>query len=436
MPKEPYTDRVNIVKYVKIAGKWTFAPVAKRPNGTIYWDHVLVNKQPEHHPEGKYYIEWRDPGRIRKPVGTIPAEVLAEAHRQRALLNAKAAGVGVVEDEAKGPKKRLSSDAVSRYLRDVEMNKAHSTFTHYTHCLELFQQAVQKTYIEDLDRDDLMDYQAFLYNLGLGARTVKNKTTVIASFLKTFGVGKLLNKGDWPRYTEDDPESYTQEELKVFFAACTSEEYELFQFYLQSGFREQEVCHTEWPDINYVDGVAKVSSKNAEASGSHKFEPKSRRTREVPLPDFLLALMKARQKKSKSKLCYPSREHSKAPKARPGGKPAHQHLMYCKQIALRAGLNCGNCQNAEGEICAVAPCCEHWYLHKFRATFATMHLQDGVDIVTVSKWLGHKDIKTTMRYLAALRREEGRKKVNAGLLASTFAPPAKRKRGDVQKLAA
>ena len=65
------------------------------------------------------------------------------------------------------------------------------------------------------------------------------------------------------------------------------------------------------------------------------------------------------------------------------------------------------------------------YLHKFRATFATMHLQSGVDILTVSTWLGHKDVKTTMRYLTSARGEDVRKKVNAGLLVSAFSPQAK-----------
>jgi hypothetical protein len=51
-----------------------------------------------------------------------------------------------------------------------------------------------------------------------------------------------------------------------------------------------------------------------------------------------------------------------------------------------------------------------------------MHLQGGVDILTVSKWLGHKELKTTMRYLTAARGEDVRKKVNEGLLASAFAP--------------
>jgi integrase/recombinase XerD len=426
MPSNTYSERVNILKYVKVAGKWRFAPVAKRASGSIHWDHVLINGVAEQHPEGNYFIEWRDPGRKRKSVGTIPSEVMAEAQRKRAYLDAKAAGVEVLADQATTQKsQRLVTDAVARYLRDVKMNKSASTHRHYRHTLDLFKQSLTKGSIEEIDRDDLMDFQEFLYKLDLAPRTVKHKTTIVASFLKTVGVGRLLNKGDWPSYTEEDPESYTQEELTAFFAACTPDEYLLFQFFLHSGFRDTEVRHTQWPDIDFQGGVAKVTPKSGDKPQEYKFDPKNKKTREVPLPDFLLEILKVAKTKTKSKLCFPSKPHWKAPEARPGGKPSDEFLEYCKAIALRAGLNCGDCENAAGEICAVAPCCERFYLHKFRATFATMTLQSGVDILTVSRWLGHKSVKTTMRYLTAARGEDVRKKVNAGLLASAFAPPTK-----------
>lgn len=37
-------------------------------------------------------------------------------------------------------------------------------------------------------------------------------------------------------------------------------------------------------------------------------------------------------------------------------------------------------------------------LHDLRHTFASLAIKQGVDLYTVSKLLGHKDIKTTTRY--------------------------------------
>src|ERR1700691_1117326 len=194
MASNTYSDPGNIIKYVKHAGRWRFAPVVRRPTGNIHWDNVLIDGTPQPHPEGKYFIEWREDGvRRRKSVGNIPSDILAEAQRQRALLAAKAAGIEVAESESKpATRQLLVSDAVERYLRDVRMNKSESTHRHYSHTLGLFKQSLAKAAIDAIDRDDMMDFQAYLYKLGLSARTVKHKTIIVTSFLKVFGIQRLL----------------------------------------------------------------------------------------------------------------------------------------------------------------------------------------------------------------------------------------------------
>ena len=55
---------------------------------------------------------------------------------------------------------------------------------------------------------------------------------------------------------------------------------------------------------------------------------------------------------------------------------------------------------------------ENFWLHKFRATFATWSLWAGVDLRTVQQWLGHSDMESTMRYLKPSRSQQVREKVN------------------------
>ncbi len=74
-------------------------------------------------------------------------------------------------------------------------------------------------------------------------------------------------------------------------------------------------------------------------------------------------------------------------------------LQKLKAVAYRAKLNCGHCAVAhkleDGEVkinrCAEGPYCCRWFLHKFRHTYATRHLQDGIDIRTLQQWMGHRD---------------------------------------------
>jgi hypothetical protein len=43
-----YASRVNILKYVKVANKWRFAP-AQLVNGKLKFDWVLIDGQAERH---------------------------------------------------------------------------------------------------------------------------------------------------------------------------------------------------------------------------------------------------------------------------------------------------------------------------------------------------------------------------------------------------
>jgi hypothetical protein len=144
MPANTYSDRVNIIKYVKLDEGLRFAPLARKTNGNIRWGAVLVEGVEMRHPEGRYFIEWRQDGRRRrKAVGTIPSGILAAAQRQRAILNLRSTGVEVKEPK---PSARMTylQDAIAKYLRDVQMNKARSTYVHYRQTLNLFKASLEK----------------------------------------------------------------------------------------------------------------------------------------------------------------------------------------------------------------------------------------------------------------------------------------------------
>jgi integrase len=95
--------------------------------------------------------------------------------------------------------------------------------------------------------------------------------------------------------------------------------------------------------------------------------------------------------------------------------------MIVKRVAERAKLNCKQCVTEHNNKCAEGPYCMNFFLHKFRHTFATNHLRDGVDIRTVQAWLGHRDIKSTMVYLKGIRSKDAAQKVNSGELAALVA---------------
>ena len=62
--------RVNITKYVSTEAGPRYCPAVITSNGRIKQDVVLVGGKEERHPEGAYYLDWRDNGvRARLSVG-------------------------------------------------------------------------------------------------------------------------------------------------------------------------------------------------------------------------------------------------------------------------------------------------------------------------------------------------------------------------------
>ena len=59
-------------------------------------------------------------------------------------------------------------------------------------------------------------------------------------------------------YTEKEVPAYSVEELRALNAASTGEELQVWQFFLSTGFREDEVAHACYTDIDFkaktIDG--------------------------------------------------------------------------------------------------------------------------------------------------------------------------------------
>jgi integrase/recombinase XerD len=165
-----------------------------------------------------------------------------------------------------------------------------------------------------------------------------------------------------------------------------------------------------WQNIDFKNKVVKVRSKPMAG-----FRIKDKQERSVPVPDTLIDSLKERKRTCTSTLVFPD----------PGGRANGHFLRLLKGLALRAGLNCGECVGKPyktkkgklkpGRCCATHPICKDWGLHKFRKTFATLHNEAGVPVTTIQRWLGHSDLATTLRYIAIadLRSERTRSQVNA-----------------------
>jgi integrase/recombinase XerD len=401
-----YADRVNVLKKVRIGNCWKLVPSVER-NGKIVRDHAWVAGRDEHHAEGNYYLEWYQNGkRLRQAVGNF--ERVTEVARHKSIeLHAIKAGIvsGEPRVEAANGRTTLAA-ALEQYLEFVQAQRSPRTFLTYRYTLDtLLRNSYRKPYVDQATREDILQFMADCYKRGLGHRTVYDKLVVVLQLFKRYGKTRLLESSDWPEYVETIRPIYEPEEIQAMLEVAIEDEEIFIKFLLGSGFRDREVRYVGWRDMDFRNSLARVTAKPLWG-----FRPKNWEERVVPLPTALmeqLGSLRERRKALPSELVFPNSR----------GKPNSENDMIVKRLAERAKLNCGQCETKHGNRCAEGPYCQHFFLHKFRHTFATEHLRHGVDIRTLQGWMGHRDIKSTMVYLKGIQSKDALAKVNAGALA-------------------
>jgi integrase/recombinase XerD len=369
-------------------------------NGKLKPLYALIQGNAEHHPEGTYFLRYLKNGkRIWESVGTDPTFVLDEKRRREKGLDAQAAGVVLAEESGT---RTLLKAAIAEYLEEVRDAKAIKTFLAYSLTLRLFAEAVKRETLEEIDRKDVLVFVRSMREDKQSPRTIANRISYLNTFFRRFGLKSPLLKTDKVKFTDKVVAAYSAETLKALFAAASPEEYELFQFFLCTGARDQEVQYATWPDIDFHRKTFTVREKL-----DLGFTPKDKEEGSVPLPDDFVELMKVRCRNSKHRLVFPG----------PQGKKNVHFLRILKRLALSAGLNCGQCRNALRQCCANAATCEQFGLHRFRKTFATFHHEAGVSARTIQRWLRHSSLDTTLRYLAG---SDDQSEKTRGLVNSTF----------------
>jgi integrase/recombinase XerD len=359
--------KVNLTKYVRTAKGLRYCPAVISTNGRIKPEIVIVGAKEERHAEGSYYLDWNENGkRIRQSIGKNAADAYTQYQRKTFSLNASAHGVNIVP-EANG--RKPLAVAVADFLDETKLSKKPTTLAVYRTAIRYFQESCTKQFVEEIERKDLIKFAALLRDdKDQSPRSVYNKFENLMTFLKASGVRGLIGKNDWPRYVEEEPEIYEESDINTLFAACDSRERARFEFFLMTGEREQEVMHTYWSDINFNSCTVRVTHKP-----DLGWTPKAYKEREIPVPEKLIASLQViKPQATRCELVFPTT----------GCRPKLDFLDCLKAVAKRANLN---------------P--EDFWLHKFRATFASWALWEGTDLRTVQHWLGHSDIESTMRYL-------------------------------------
>ena len=368
---------VRIVKKIRTApGIWRFVSL-NRVGQRYVWD-----PRP-----GQYFLEWWEgPKRRREAVGSAPSEALeAQRRKMHELLGRMVAGKEVVpitaDDTSAFTPIRNGAEAFLQHVQVHSPDKPR-TVARYGAVLDPFQRILgHKQWVEVVQRVDIEHYKATRIaespHGSLNRRVKPSTVNFEVSVLRTFfnfliHVLQVRMENPCARFkplrdavgkAKGRPPVYSQDEIDRRLEACNAEDSAAFTTLLLTGLREQELCYLTGDDM-----ILERDRESLVARRKPGFTPKDYEEPEAPIPGELAAMLRGRE--HHSPWVFPSAG---------GGLETHL-LRRLKRVAARSGVTGAT-------------------LHKFRHTYATRLLENGADIVTVQRLLGHGDPDTTERYL-------------------------------------
>jgi integrase len=175
------------------------------------------------------------------------------------------------------------ADVVANFVSHPPLKLRKKSIAKYRNALQSFAKWTKHSHVSLRRRDDLKNFMSYLVNAeGLDPSTAIDKAIIAQSVMNEHGAEIKMKRGDWPRVTERQPEIYEPEVTERLFKAANEREFAVFQTFLMTGFRDQEVGYLSWDDFNPKAGTLSVSKK-VELG----FNPKNYQERTIPVPKLL-----------------------------------------------------------------------------------------------------------------------------------------------------
>ena len=187
-----------------------------------------------------------------------------------------------------------------------------------------------------------------------------------------------------------------REELQRFLIQAQTEGYyELFLLDLCTGLRRGELLALQWDDLDFKSGTLTVNKRVYEVKGELRVSvPKTRASiRRLVLPPGVVEVLRQYRETVNSRWMFPSPVKEDTPMT-PGAV-----RRWLQIILERAG-------------------CKRIRFHDLRHTFATLSLENGMDVKTLSSMLGHVSAATTLdiyTHVTGDMQSEAAAKIDRGL---------------------
>ena len=282
-----------------------------------------------------------------------------------------------------------------------------STYTRYQGLSQRVNEAIGHIRVDKLKKAQI---QSFIDNLsenginqrtggGLAPKTVKHYLSYISCVLN-YAVREGICSNNpcarviLPKCAAVERNCYTLDETRQFLELLNNEELKYQAFFnlaVFGGFRRGEILGLEWKDIDFKDNIVNIRRNSlyvSKAGGQYEDTLKTKSSqRSLKLPGVVFNILrKLKTQQANDKIMLGSKWDYNFPDrifTTYDGKPMNSNTPYnfLVKFCKRTGMKQVN-------------------VHSFRHLNASLLINNGVDVRTVSSCLGHSQTSTTLNIYA------------------------------------
>ena len=269
----------------------------------------------------------------------------------------------------------------------IEKGLSQNTLDSYRSDLEQFSSWLKKNNLSYLktSKKEILSYLSFLFQKGLGSKTVARKLSSLKSFFRYLVFKSIISNDpssevETPKLLKSIPKSISEKEVEALLAAPDEKtdiglrDKTMIETLYSCGLRISELTNLELLNLNLRQGVIRVIGKG-------------QKERLVPMGDQLIGLLELYISSSRKNLL--NKRHSDFLFLSTRGQRMTRQSFWhrIKHYCLASSF----------EPDKISP-------HVLRHAFATHLLNNGADLRVVQLLLGHSDLNTTQIYTEVARQ--------------------------------
>lgn len=275
-----------------------------------------------------------------------------------------------VEELVATAKRKLLREGIDEYLENCRTEHSPSNHKNEVRIFSYFYDACKVNFVNQVTPEIIEKYRNQRVE-AVGKSTVNREIKMLKRFFK-----QAVQKGYTRKSPAEDLKTYREpdhairhlsdDEVKKILAAAPPDLQRILICFLLTGIRYGELCHLEWSDIDFRHRQILVQPKE-------NWRPKNFKKRVIPMHSAVETILSEMPRKEDVSLVFPDDEG----KCADGGL---RNRLY--RVFANAKVSCN--------------------VKDLRSTFASNAVMSGMPIYTVSKLLGHHDVKITEKHYAHL----------------------------------